>query len=262
MKRSISYYLCFILFFAVKGFGATEQNFDRLKSFHASSFIFTPYSHYIKEQTIVSESNGKRTSARIFKYNEKGDAVFHKTELVGKPLFDSIGQFDYVNDSFVLRSNFHEVNIKKGWIIKNDHDQITALVGKNDGKIFDNDYQFTYFYKYENDKVVESINKAGPLQIESKITWQNDLPIRSESSLVRYGTVNALPTSDYSYDEQGRLKAHRLKITIPHDESFNSESETLFSDYNEYGDWTKATTIGTQKEGTNVEITIRKIEYW
>ncbi len=252
------YYLLLSLFLV--GYDLSPQPFDRFKAFESSPPIFAPTSHYMKQQTIKTEVDGKLDSILIFQYTKSGDILSANGKYTNSKVFEISVEYDYKKSKFKLYNHLFRVNITDGNFIRNHNNQITEYTGYNDHQIFENDSQYKLINNYQDRKLIQSFTEAGKIKNKINIYWKDDLPIKSESLMYNSDELRISDITDYSYNEKKQIE--KMTITIDMDNNKIVGSETHFYDYNKYGDWIKATTIRKNQGSDKKVITVREIEYW
>ncbi|QYN47560.1 hypothetical protein [Gilliamella sp. ESL0405] len=253
-------YCYFLLFLFLTGCDSSHQPFDRFKAFESSPPMFAPVSHYMKQQTIKTEVDGKLDSIQVFKYTKSGDILSANGNYINSDVFGISFEYDYEKNKFKLYNHLFRVNITDGNFIRNHNNQIIEYTGDNDHQIFKNDSKYKTINNYQDKKLIQSLTKVGKIINKVSMYWENDLPIKSESLLYNSNELRIINITDYLYNEKKQIEKMILTIVMGNKKIVGSE--TYFYDYNEYGDWIKSTTI-RKNQGSNKKVTtVRDIEYW
>jgi len=259
----LKYFVCFfsiLSFISISGCDLSKKDFDRHKAFRESPTIFAPTSHYIKKQTIKTEADGELESIVSYQYTKSGDSLsgsfeFAKTKVLGYSF-----EYDYENNKLNLYSNLYRVNIVGGDVIEQDHGKIVKFHGYNDNSIFKNNLEFKLINKEQDNNSILSIVEVGSIKDETIQYFEEKLLVKSVGNVYRDGHLVINSIRIYSYNEEGILNSNTVNITMLNNPEVSSK--TYFSDYNAYGDWTKAVTFRENQGSPRAVISTREIEYW
>ncbi|WP_294612961.1 hypothetical protein [uncultured Gilliamella sp.] len=211
-----------------------------------------PYSKLIKQQDIYTTINYMDAmrfvdGKVVIKSNSDGLMIFSEIEQ-----YKTIQFYDYVKGLFI-------------WNINNKpFTQIKLTLNKDENIIESsslNSFNFHYRYNYDELKrLVMSMGEGMTTKAKIEFFYTNNNLLKS----IYYKTnVSTRPNNrkiDFIYDDDNKLK--ETIQTHYSDENNSKIDKTItcsFSDYNEYGDWTKGHCI---KDG-NIDLgaITRKLEY-
>ena len=246
----------FLLPFVLLGCDSAKKPINRTMN---NPFI-SSYSRYIKKQVIKSEVDGLLVSSIIVQHTNTGKILSNHAKYTQSNTLERRHNVDYENKKFNLYSPLLGINITEGDFILDNNGNIIELNGVNDGTIFKNNYKYRQISTYKDNKIIASIEEVNDLKIENKIHWQNALAINSERSYYKNDHLIIYMQENYYYNSKEQLDKSEMYIVFPNKKIVGSK--TFYSQYNEYGDWTKAIIHRINQGPNNLVITTREIEYW
>ncbi|MWN31610.1 MULTISPECIES: hypothetical protein [unclassified Gilliamella] len=255
MKHFISYcYLILSIFLC--SCDSAEKPFNRLNEEPS----IAPYSRYIKKQVFKTEANGELESVANYQYTKSGNILSSHVKYTNSNVLETSFEFDYKSKKFNHYNQLYKINITGGNFVLDNNNDFIKLSGVNDGTIFNNNFEYSRTNTFKDGKIILSVIEVGELKTEIKMHWQNFQLVKLEKQIFKNNKLKIYTQFNYSYNSKKQLTKLESYLIFP-DKKIVS-SETSFSQYNKYGDWTKAITCRKNQNSSGNIITTRDIEYW
>lgn len=248
MKKLILFVLCIL-----SNYSYAEVN-TKVYNSYIGLYIpeIAPYSKLIKQQEIYTTVNYMDAmrfvdGKLIIKSNSDGLIIFSESEK-----YKTVQFYDYVEGLF--KWDMNNKPFTKIKITRNEDENIIELSSLNS-------FNFHYRYNYDELKrLVMSMGEGMTTKAKIEFFYTNNNLVKSIDFKANVSNRPNNRKIDFIYDDDNKLK--ETIQTNYSDENNSKIDKTItcsFSDYNEYGDWTKGQCI---KNG-NIDLgTItRKLEY-
>lgn len=235
-----------------------KVEFNRVETLNNSSPEYAPYSRYIKKQILILKVDDKLERTITDKYDKQGRCIL--TYAVSDiKIFNDRSKKNYQNKTFNYYSSLFRTNAS-GHVVFDSMGKEIAYIGTatEDGK--SEQLPYNSFNFYDNDKLVSNETQLGNFLIKGKANWKNDLiTYKTFSYFRKYGAELFSIELGYGYDKLNRISTLTTWAKFP---DRTIKSKTTFTNYNQFGDWTKGFVDHSESGQKSPTIITREIEYW
>lgn len=235
-----------------------KVKFDRVASLNNDSPDYAPYSRYIKKQILTFKVDNKLERIITAEYDKQGRCILSYA-VSDIENFNFRLERDYQNNTFNDHVSFFRIN-DRGHIVFDSMGKEIAFIGVATENGKSEQLPFNSFIFYDNDKKVSSETQFGNFLVKGKTNWENDLITYKIVSYFRKDGTKLFSTElEYDYDKLNRISTITDRYKSP-ERTINSKA--TFTEYNQFGDWTKAFVAHSESGKKFTTIVIREIEYW
>lgn len=253
MKMIYKFILLNIIIIALAGCD-NKTKFDRVQTFneYIGFTEYSPKSKNIKKQIINTYLNDSLITIITICADKKGRTTYLNLEDRLLKLNRIETSIDYHNMKFSTEQPRFSISIKDGDVLLDEQDRIIKLLSKDGKDILLN--------KYENKQLIKAFITSSKLNIKSNYLWKKNLLIESSNNIfnTQNGSTSKIDTIYYYDNDEKIIQAKYIYEYTPN----KFTMLTFFGDWNEYGDWTTATsTLKILNQEYNITQT-REIKYW
>jgi hypothetical protein len=238
-----------------------KTKFDRTQQFneYSSAIEYAAYSRHIKKQTINTYKDDSLISTMTIYGDEKGRMTSVTLQAPNSKHLTFNHKVDYDKLKFNAEYPLFLISIKDGDVILDEQGRTIKMISQ-DGKT-------SFLDNYNNNQLTSTLISSPTIHMESNFLWKNNLLVHITSNTVIGSELQPLSNkTSFTYDTDGKITQSESRTESESDKRINEIEITYvtsYHDWNEYGDWTTATSILKYgNEGNTKTRAVREIEYW